>query len=252
MGSVSITDIGKRLREAREKKSLTIEQVYRQTHIQPTIISAIEDGKAEEILNPTYVRSFLKEYARALGLDSAAILKDYLSLHPQPVTPRMNLGKFEERQGPAPGIIIAITIKAIVIIFLALLIIFFFRKTVGFFKGAHAGRARPAATAQHSNPKSGKPEETSGSFNIPRGTPIKMVIMVKQAVMVQVERDGDVLFRRVLTKGMRETFVAENKFVLSIGKAEAVRISVNGNPVVLPAKGPIRKLEITRKGAKIR
>ena len=72
--------IGKTLKEARQKKSLSVEQVYKATRIYPRIIEALEQDKYQDILNAAYIRSFLKEYSEYLGLSSEDILRHYDAL----------------------------------------------------------------------------------------------------------------------------------------------------------------------------
>ena len=66
---VSVIAIGEMLRQAREKKSITVEQAQKQTHIHSTVITALEEGRCDDILTPNYVKSFLKEYSNYLGFD---------------------------------------------------------------------------------------------------------------------------------------------------------------------------------------
>ena len=44
-GILNMSALGDKLKEAREKKSLTIGQANKQTHIHPTVLKALEDGK---------------------------------------------------------------------------------------------------------------------------------------------------------------------------------------------------------------
>ena len=73
----SAISVGKRLREAREKKSLTIEQVQKQTKIHSTVLIGLEEGRPSDTLTDTYVRSFLKKYAQFLDVNSVELLKEY-------------------------------------------------------------------------------------------------------------------------------------------------------------------------------
>ena len=66
----SAVSVGKRLREAREKKSLTIEQVQKQTKIHSTVLIGLEEGRPSDTLTDTYIRSFLKKYAQFLSINS--------------------------------------------------------------------------------------------------------------------------------------------------------------------------------------
>ena len=83
--------IGSKLKDAREKKKLSIEDVNRKTKIHPSVLKAIEDDKFGQILNSAYIRSFLSKYASFLGLNTKVILQEYNSLHPKDEADRLNI-----------------------------------------------------------------------------------------------------------------------------------------------------------------
>ena len=97
---VTVAEIGDRLREAREKKGVTIEQAQKHTHIHSTVLSALEDGRCDDILTPNYVKSFLKEYSNYLGFDHRTIVGEYLTLHPELKAKNINLGGGTDQKRP--------------------------------------------------------------------------------------------------------------------------------------------------------
>lgn len=78
---MSMITIGEKLKQAREKRALTIEQVQKQTLIHAPVLAALEEGRCDEILTPTYVKGFLKKYATYLGLDYKEMFVEYAALH---------------------------------------------------------------------------------------------------------------------------------------------------------------------------
>lgn len=75
------SSIGSQLKKARQKKEVTLSEVYQQTRIHTDILSALEEDRYDNILNPIYIKSFLKRYASYLGLDTAKLLGEYSVLH---------------------------------------------------------------------------------------------------------------------------------------------------------------------------
>jgi cytoskeletal protein RodZ len=74
-------NVGQRLREAREGRGLSLEEVAAQTRIPIRHLRSIEDGKYEELPALTYTVGFGRNYANAVGLDGAEIgreLRDQL------------------------------------------------------------------------------------------------------------------------------------------------------------------------------
>jgi cytoskeletal protein RodZ len=65
--------IGDRLRQARRKKNISINELQKQTKIQRRYLEAIERGAFDVLPGEYYVRSFIREYAAVVGEDG-----DYL------------------------------------------------------------------------------------------------------------------------------------------------------------------------------
>ena len=63
--------IGKFLKASREKKKLTLDQVAAKTKININILRDLENDEIESLPNITYVRGFVKNYAKTVGLDPA-------------------------------------------------------------------------------------------------------------------------------------------------------------------------------------
>jgi len=72
--------IGKHLREARENRSLTIDQVARETNISRQYITALEEDRYEAFPAEPYVIGFLRNYSDHLGLDTEGLIGKYRTL----------------------------------------------------------------------------------------------------------------------------------------------------------------------------
>ncbi len=81
--------IGATLREARERRGLTIEQVAQDTRISARFLEALEAEAFELLPAPVYVRGFLRSYA------------SYLKLDPQPLLDQLVGGEYGTAGGPA-------------------------------------------------------------------------------------------------------------------------------------------------------
>jgi cytoskeletal protein RodZ len=67
-------DIGRQLREAREKLGLTLDEVHRATRIRPHHLEALERGDLGALPSFVQARGFLHNYADFLGLDAEALM----------------------------------------------------------------------------------------------------------------------------------------------------------------------------------
>ena len=65
---------GAKLRAARERKGLTLEQVASETRISRRYLEDLETGALEEMPGRTYVLGFARTYAKTLGLDQEEIV----------------------------------------------------------------------------------------------------------------------------------------------------------------------------------
>lgn len=70
---------GQQLRQAREEKKLSLEDVAKQLSFGKEIIVGLENDDYSKIVAPVYTRGYLSAYARLLQIPSEAILKDFNS-----------------------------------------------------------------------------------------------------------------------------------------------------------------------------
>lgn len=66
---------GKTLKEARERLGLSVPNVARDLHLSNTQINALEADDYQHFHGETYVRGYLRSYARLVGVDPAEILR---------------------------------------------------------------------------------------------------------------------------------------------------------------------------------
>jgi cytoskeletal protein RodZ len=72
-------EIGATLREARERRQLTYEQVEAEIKIRARYLRALEEEEFDSLPSGTYVRGFLRAYASYLGLDGRLFVDEYAS-----------------------------------------------------------------------------------------------------------------------------------------------------------------------------
>ena len=72
-------EIGSTLREARERRQLTHDQVEGETKIRAKYVRALEDERFEILPSGTYVKGFLRSYADYLGLEGQVFVDEYVS-----------------------------------------------------------------------------------------------------------------------------------------------------------------------------
>src|SRR3954454_5365692 len=89
-----MAEIGATLREARMRARIDISEIEAQTKIRAKYLRALENEEWDLLPGPTYVKSFLRTYADALGLDGKRLVEEYKLQHErlsdvelQPISP---------------------------------------------------------------------------------------------------------------------------------------------------------------------
>lgn len=70
-------ELGNRLKEAREEKKISLDDLQTITKIQKRYLLGIEEGNYAIMPGKFYVRAFIKQYAEAVGLDPEQILDEF-------------------------------------------------------------------------------------------------------------------------------------------------------------------------------
>ena len=80
-------EIGAILKAAREEKGLSLDEIQMATKIRYKHLEAMEAGEFDQLPGEVYVKGFLGNYAKMVGLEAEEILRKYLALKislPQP------------------------------------------------------------------------------------------------------------------------------------------------------------------------
>lgn len=72
-----MADIGTQLKTARERLGMTTVQAAQRLHIRAMFVDAIEREEWKTVGEPVYVRGFIRNYARLLGLDPSACVESF-------------------------------------------------------------------------------------------------------------------------------------------------------------------------------
>lgn len=72
-----MTELGNRLKEARQAKGMSLDDLQTVTKIQKRYLLGIEEGNYQMMPGPFYVRAFIKQYAEAVGLHPEELFEQY-------------------------------------------------------------------------------------------------------------------------------------------------------------------------------
>src|SRR3954469_6471555 len=124
-----MADIGATLREERMRARIDISELEAETKIRAKYLRALENEEWDLLPGPTYVKSFLREYADALGLDGKLLVAEYKlryegpsDFEMQPISPRTRRER-ERRKRTAPGAMRDVAVAAVVLLVIGALIL---------------------------------------------------------------------------------------------------------------------------------
>jgi hypothetical protein len=148
-------EIGATLREARMRARIDVSEIEAKTKIRAKYLRALENEEWSLLPGPTFVKSFLRTYAQALGLDSKALVEEYRLNHErasetfEPISAASAGGRRRPGgSGPSRGYVAAVAaIGALILLLIVLL-----ATSGGGSKGG--GSPKSAHTARHTTSSS--------------------------------------------------------------------------------------------------
>ena len=216
---------------------IDISQIESETKIRAKYLRALENEEWDLLPGPTYVKSFLRTYADALGLDSRLLVEEYKLRHErltdvelQPIAP-------PGRRGPAPqrrsrsGIP-----RAYIIWFLVLAVlagIYFLGKSSNDNNGTSTNNqpaSKPAATTPGNGSAKKKKKKATAQPKVAR-----LQILGTAPVYVCVKAAGNrTLVNGVtLAAGGRTNTYRSSRFDVTLGNGNA-KMRVNGRLLSVP------------------
>jgi hypothetical protein len=78
-------EFGARLRAHREARKLTLQGIAAQTKIKQSLLHGLESDDLSAWPKGIFRRAFVRDYARAIGLDPETVVREFLERHPDPV-----------------------------------------------------------------------------------------------------------------------------------------------------------------------
>ncbi len=70
-------DIGLKLKEKREENGVSVEEAAEDLKMRPSQIISLEEGKKEDFKDVVFLKYFIRDYAKYLGLDNEKILDEF-------------------------------------------------------------------------------------------------------------------------------------------------------------------------------
>lgn len=226
--------VGEKLRRARLEKSLSLDEVYKQTKLYSRVLEALEEDRAHNFLSFIYIKGFLKTYAQYLGLDSEQLLKEYIDSQKIEPSPKKVVKELEHKKSWPINLFFVFRVVSV----LVLLIIFVF-----YFRFVLRHIFKPPAQV-----KATKVNVKVVPAPLVKREDLILQVRTKEDCWLKVEVDERVIFQKTLQKDQVEKWRAKDRIELRIGKPEALYIHLNGKPINLQKAQVKRSLIITHEG----
>jgi cytoskeleton protein RodZ len=246
-----MAEIGSTLREARMRERIDVSEIEAQTKIRAKYLRALENEEWDLLPGPTFVKSFLRTYATALGLDGKALVEEYRlnferpSEPPEPIvsTPRkVRMPRGSNGPGPSRGYMALVGIVGVVIVLLI----------YGLLSGGGKGgstpstRARTDATTKHGTAHRGTTHHAGGTS---ASAAVSLSLRATGTVYVCLigERGRKLVAGQTLEAGSRTPTFHARRFELTLGN-NAVALTIDGTPRAVPASSGAIGYSITKAG----
>lgn len=230
---IQTSSVGERLKAAREKKKLSLEDIADQTRIPLRHLQNLEAGDWSNLPAPTYTIGFAKSYASAVGLDRTEIGED---LRAEMGGQRFETGSPEvfEPADPARTMPKWLVLSAIGAIALLIIVMTWLNNRSLEPEVVEEPAAEVTATAPATQPAPG-PAQPAQPPAGPATGPV--VLTATEPAWIQVTDGGRTLFSGELAAGQSFT-VPQNATapLLKAGKPEALRVTVG--TATAPPVGP--------------
>jgi len=247
-------------RQARERRGLTLQQLAAVTKISARVLDALERNDVSKLPGGIFSRSFVRSYAKEIGLDPAMVVERFIDEFPvasgaeqMPSTKEAeDIEAYESGRRAATTVMQLVGLSIIVIV-----IVFFAYRMVGSRSATPAAapvQAAPPAQApaapQEARPIAGEPNPApvteTRTTTTPAQTPAQPVAATPAATTpagaiavtittdadcwLRVETDKTVVFERILLPGEKLAYSAQSFVTISAGNAGALQWTLNGRP----------------------
>ena len=260
-------DFGASLRIAREGRGLTLQDISEATRISIGALQALEQNDIARLPGRFYSRSFVRAYAREVGLDPAATVEAFLDAFPEQrpdriEEPRDKPGGLERVVSRREVDRTAVGLALMSLLVIGLLLFFGLRGTDDPDVESPVSPAEEAVAApseRPAEPEPGAPTGLSPSATPLAGAPSPQVteaaaigpltidIHPAGPCWVSLTIDGQRVLARILESGEREVYEARDQIILWVGDAGVFDFSINQRPGrPLGGRGQVVTVEIDR------
>ena len=222
------TDVGARLRAAREAKQISLREIAATTKISVSALEALEENDVAQLPGGIFTRAFVRSYATEVGLDPEEVVRDFVAQVPAEGideeekydSQSREHDLFQSQQRMAATVLKLVAISAAV-----LLLYLGWTVTTGTdAPEAPVAETAPALLAPVAGSVRTEPPVTAEPMS---QESLTIVLRPRGDCWVSLTIDGELVFEDLMHAGDRESYAAADEMRLIVGDAGAFRFTIN-------------------------
>jgi cytoskeletal protein RodZ len=229
--------LGQQLKQSREEKNISLQEIAESTHISIRFLQAIENDAYDVLPGGVFNRAFVRKFARQVGFDEEQAVNLYQEQwQEQGGEPergyQLGVEDFETRQTTGNGLLLSF-VALIVIGSLGYAAYQYFTPPVVNSGGSVAspgvtptGATPEAAASPSSSPTPSPTPEPTSAMRVQLSAPI-------EEVWLKVKTDDKEAEQMILQRGETREYEVSQKIILSIGRVPSLKVAINGREMDL-------------------
>jgi len=222
------TDVGARLRAAREAKQISLREIAATTKISVSALEALEENDVAQLPGGIFTRAFVRSYATEVGLDPEEVMRDFVAQVPvegideeeKYDSQSREHDLFQSQQRMAATVLKLVAISAAV-----LLLYLGWTVTTGTdAPEAPVAETAPALLAPVAGSVRTEPPVTAEPMS---QESLTIVLRPRGDCWVSLTIDGELVFEDLMHAGDRESYAAADEMRLIVGDAGAFGFTIN-------------------------
>ena len=225
--------VGARLREAREKRGVSLRQIANSTRISVMSLEALERSDLARLPGGIFTKAFIRAYAQEVGLDPERTIHDFIAeLPPDAATAAVHPAVTEDGEkldSDRKAIATALRLALVSLPIIGLVIYYGTHRTPAAPGGraARAAESHEPATDTPGSPGTATPAAMPAAASQASG--LSMVISPRTRCWVSVNADGEHVFSGLMNPGDTRVVNARDQIALNVGDAGAFAYTLNGH-----------------------
>jgi cytoskeletal protein RodZ len=240
---------GARLRDARERRGVSLRQIANATKISVGVLEALERNDISRLPGGIFGRGFVRSYAIEVGLDPEATIQDFIAQFPNdsvtaghPASDRVEDDEAVESDRRTAGTFLWLMVISVPIAAGLLYFAMLGRRAdtepppaavAAPAPVAEPSTASPAATATSPGTASttaltSEPVDARPAVSTTVGDQLTVVLTAKRPCWISATVDGQKAIERLLQAGEQQTVTVRREMVLTAGDASAIALRFNG------------------------